>query len=126
MTEENKATVVTTSEKVSALTKVRVRWLALPPSWRWKIAPTPAHRAVRRAFEIMTADNAHIAFVEADVSKEVLEALVMAPEDVRLLMLRVSKLENTLRTIFDLTFIGATDLSSVKELAKRALEKEEA
>lgn len=74
----------------------------------------------------MTADNAHIAFVEADVSKEVLEALVMAPEDVRLLMLRVSKLENTLRTIFDLTFIGATDLSSVKELAKRALEKEEA
>ena len=121
MTEENEATVIAANEKVSALTKVRVRWLALPPSWGWRIAPN----RTRMAFEIMLSDETHIAFVEADVSKEVLEALVMAPEDVRLLLLRVSKLETALKNIYDLAFTGSTDFSSIRELTKRALEKEE-
>jgi hypothetical protein len=125
VTEEAATTVVAADEKTNALTKVRVRWLALPPSWRWKVVQMPAHRTTRGAFEIMT-DSAHLAFVEADVTEEVLEALVMAPEDVRLLLLRVSRLEGALRNISDLTFTGSTDLSSVKELAKRALDKEEA
>lgn len=122
MPEETEATVVSTSEKISALTKVRVRWLAQPPSWRWKIAPNRGPS--RKAFEILTTDSEHIAFIEAGISQEVLEALVMAPEDVRLLMLRVSKLERCLQTIYDLAFVGATDLSSVRELAKHALENE--
>lgn len=118
---------VVENDKPDPLARVRERWIALPAQWIWKFGARVGSSSIRKIniFALVLGKPEVLAVVDGKVRKEVLEALVMAPEDVRLLLLRVGRMEHALRVIVDLAFVGAPDsLSFIRDTAKRVLEKE--
>ena len=102
---------------------IRARWARLPPHWRWDVVEMIEKRRPITVTKIITMDGNHLATI-SKTNAATLEAIVMAPEDVRTLFGRIEDLENTLRSILDLSFLASgNELRLIQESARLVLEK---